>query len=142
VRIPNKSHWKDRKLSSWTYFCPLCKVTRRLAYQPRLSARHFVQVGLTSAVLTLLTWSWFSWKGIVSFIPLWIAFEMIFRSRMRADFLCSNCGFDPYLYLTDLDRAREGIEKHWKDLGQDLEKPQEQSKTPAKAPLTEEAPQS
>jgi hypothetical protein len=128
VRVPQRSHWKEKKLSSWSFFCPLCRVTRRLPYQPRLSSIHFLQVGLTAAVITLLTWKWFDWKGIVSFVPLWIGFEVSFRSRLRADFHCPNCGFD--LYLTDIHRAKQEIENHWKQ------------KKPANAPLTEEAQQS
>jgi hypothetical protein len=27
---------------------------------------------------------------------------------------CNHCGFDPYLYLIDVPRAREVVENHWR----------------------------
>jgi hypothetical protein len=71
-------------------------------------------MGLTSVVLMLATWKWFEWKGIVSFFPLWALFEMIYRSKVRASLACIHCGFDPYLYLIDVPRAREVVENHWR----------------------------
>ncbi|MFL5812764.1 MAG: hypothetical protein ACJ763_04250 [Bdellovibrionia bacterium] len=62
----------------------------------------------------LATWSWFEWKGIVSFFPLWSVFEVIYRARVRAALACDRCGFDPYLYLIDVPRAREVVENHWR----------------------------
>jgi hypothetical protein len=72
------------------------------------------QVGLTSIIFMLATWSWFEWKGIVSFLPLWTLFEVIYRARVRAALACGHCGFDPYLYLIDVPRAREVVENHWR----------------------------
>jgi hypothetical protein len=72
------------------------------------------QIGLTAIVFMLATWSWFEWKGIVSFFPLWTLFEGIYRSRVRAALACDRCGFDPYLYLIDVPRAREVVENHWR----------------------------
>jgi hypothetical protein len=71
-------------------------------------------VGLTALVFTAATWAWFSWKGIVSFVPLLAAFEIFYRGRVRAALHCSQCGFDPYLYLTDVKRARAEVESHWR----------------------------
>jgi len=72
------------------------------------------QIGLTAVVFMLATWNRFEWKGIVSFFPFWTLFEVIYRSRVRAALACSHCGFDPYLYLNDVPRAREVVENHWR----------------------------
>lgn len=110
-----KSYWKERQNQIWTFFCPLCRVQRKLPYHPRPGTRrHFVQIGLTAAVLTLATWNWFEWKGIISFVPIWTVFEVIYRLKLRAALKCSQCGFDPYLYVTDLSKARHEVEEHWK----------------------------
>jgi hypothetical protein len=110
----SKSFWKERSSEIWSFFCPQCKVPRRVPYRAKPSPRHYMQIGLTAAVFTLATWKWFDWKGIVVFLPLWIVFETLYRSRVRAALGCEQCGFDPILYLVDVKRARQEIENHWK----------------------------
>ena len=111
-----KSLWQDRRSSStWSFICPICKLKRQLPFHPKPGQPiHFFQVGLTSAVFTILTWNWFTWKGWVSFVPLWITFEVIYRWRTRALLACKHCGFDPYLYLIDPELAKKEIEDYWK----------------------------
>jgi hypothetical protein len=110
-----KSIWREPKSRSWSFYCPLCKVSRKMPHHPKPGGpRHFIQVSLTAAVFTIACWSWFSWKGLVAFVPFWIAFEVAFRMRVRAALVCSQCGFDPFLYLSDEDRARRAIEEHWR----------------------------
>jgi hypothetical protein len=62
----------------------------------------------------VVTWPWLQWKGVFSFLPLWIVFEVSYRTRVRADIRCRSCGFDPLLYLVDVQKAREEIREHWK----------------------------
>lgn len=114
LSLPNRSFWRDRVQQIWAFFCPLCNVPRRIPYQPHPGFKHMFQVGLTAVIFMLATWNWFEWKGIVSFLPLWTLFEVIYRSRVRAALACSHCGFDPYLYLIDVPRAREVVENHWR----------------------------
>lgn len=112
---PIKTHWKETSRSGWSFYCPLCKVFRRISQHPRPeSARHIVQIGLTSLAFTLGAWSWFSWKGIVSFVPIWAVFEMIYRIRIRGILRCPHCGFDPVLFLSDTERAKKEVESHWR----------------------------
>jgi len=110
-----RSLWREKKSDkSWSFYCPQCKVPRRVPYRPQPSVRHYLQIGLTAVVFTLLTWNWFHWKGVVSFLPLWILFEIIYRTKLRAALNCECCGFDPVLYRVDVKRARREIEDHWK----------------------------
>lgn len=102
--------------SVWSFYCPLCRATRKVARHPRPQPIHFAQVALTSVVLMIAAWPWFSWKGIIGFLPLWISFELIYRSRVRVALNCPHCGFDPYLYLVDIKRARDEIETHWRKI--------------------------
>ena len=62
----------------------------------------------------ILTWKWFSWRGIASFVPFWTVFEVVYRLRMRAALACNQCGFDPYLFAVDEKRARQEINAHWR----------------------------
>ena len=106
---------RDLAKQYWKYYCPLCGCERRMAQGPNPGqAKHFVQIGLTTAMVTLMTWQLFEWKGIVSFIPIWIVFETLYRLRVRAQMTCSQCGFDPFLYLTDTTRARGEVEAFWR----------------------------
>ncbi len=110
-----KAFWKHQKYQVWDYLCPLCKVPRRLPFHPRPGTwMHIFQIGLTTAVLTLLFWPWWHIKGTVVFLPLWIGFETFYRVRTRAAMRCTRCGFDPYLYHIDLDWARREVDAHWR----------------------------
>ena len=111
-----KKFWKDPKRENWSFFCPLCKAAHKIPFQPRPTGRHFAQMGVTAAFFTLVTWPWFEWKGVVAFFPFWIIFEALYRSRVRASVRCSHCGFDPFLYLNDVKKARFDIEQHWRKL--------------------------
>ena len=110
-----KSLWKDNSKDVWSFYCPQCKIPRRVPYRAKPGGfKHFSQLGLTAAVVTLGTWPWFAWKGAVVFLPIWIVFEVLYRSRVRAALNCEQCGFDPILYLADVKSARREIEAHWK----------------------------
>lgn len=115
-----KSLWAghDRE-KAWSFYCPLCRTSRRLTFKPRgfsglAATKHAAQVGLTAAFFTVITWSWFNWKGIISFIPIWIASEIIYRIKLRAALACPHCGFDPHLYTIDVNLARKEIENHFR----------------------------
>jgi hypothetical protein len=114
IDFPKKSFWRDRTRRIWSFYCPLCHVPRKIPYQPRPGLTHMAQIGLTSLILMLAGWNRFEWKGIVVFLPLWMFFEIAYRTRVRAALACSQCGFDPYLYLIDVQRAREVVENHWR----------------------------
>lgn len=75
---------------------------------------HYFQIALTAAIFTLLTWTWFEWKGMISFLPIWIGFEVMYRIKFRAMAPCPLCGFDPYLQLIDSERAKEITVQFWK----------------------------
>jgi hypothetical protein len=96
----------------------MCASARRIGMHPKPGQPiHFAQVGLTTIVLTLLLnqlWSWIGVKGLVTFVPLWIAFEVVYRAKVRASVVCRQCGFDPVLYLSDVDRTREAVREHWR----------------------------
>jgi hypothetical protein len=110
-----KSLWQAPKHSSFAFFCPQCKTERRISYHPRpTTARHIARVALTTAFVALLTWKWVAFKGVFFFFPLWAAFELFYRTRVRAELSCRSCGFDPYLYLTDVKKARAEIETFWR----------------------------
>lgn len=103
------------------------------------------QIGLTSVVFMLATWNWFEWKGIVSFVPFWAIFEVIYRAKVRAAIVCQECGFDPVAYHVDMPRARSLVDAHWRKKFADkgipypekkLEKNQQKNQVNAPLPKT------
>lgn len=75
---------------------------------------HILQVLLTSVVVMLATYPILEWKGIVSFLPIWVIFESMYRLKMRAMMPCPHCGFDPYLQMIDSKKAKEQTIQFWK----------------------------
>jgi hypothetical protein len=112
----HKTLWQEARPADqvWSFYCPQCKIPRKIPYKARPTLKHYAQVGLTALVFVLMTWNWFTWKGIVAFVPMWVVFEALYRTKVRAALSCENCGFDPILYLVDVKRARRDIEDHWK----------------------------
>ena len=107
--------WRERHGKIWTFYCPQCRAARRTPTHPDPARMaNFARIGLCALVFMIATWNWFAWKGVVSFVPFWAAFEIFHRSRMRGMLACPHCGFDPYLYLIDVKLARQEMEHHWK----------------------------
>ena len=104
----------DGKHRHWTFYCPLCAVTRTLKQPPQPGQPiHYLQVGLCAVIFSLATQPWLDWKGLVSFVPFWMIFEIAYRLRMRARLRCGECGFDPFLAMTDVVRAKREVASHW-----------------------------
>lgn len=109
-----KTLWKARNGEVWQFYCPMCRVPRRLPYRSKPSLRHVAQVASFTSMAMLLAWPWLGAKGAVMFVPSWIVFEAIYRARTRTAVRCTSCGFDPFLYMNDAQRARTELVSHWR----------------------------
>ena len=109
-----KTIWREDAHDYYRFYCPHCGVERRVALSPSPRPRHYAQIGLLTLVVMLVAWKWWEFKGVIVFLPLWITFESMYRLRARAQMACNQCGFDPYLFLADSDRAKEAIREFWK----------------------------
>ena len=105
-----------------------------------LSLQAVSQLVLATAFFMLATWQVWSWKGVVIFVPLMAAYEMIYRIRVRALMECPHCGFDPYLYVTDVQSARREIDSFWRKKFDEkgIPFPSTQASAPAKKPTEDE----
>lgn len=106
--------WEARRAQVFTFYCPLCATERRSTLTPRIGSRHYFRVGVAAMAVTLALWPWLGIRGLVSFLPMWVVFESVYRVRSRAKLVCSQCGFDPVLYLADRKKAREDVVEFWK----------------------------
>ena len=113
--LRRKGPWREREREPYAFFCPLCRAQRKLPEHPDpWSPRSILQIGLCTAVFALAASPWLGFKGWVAFVPFWMVFEIVYRLRMRAKLRCGECGFDPVLYLSDVQRARREVESHWR----------------------------
>src|SRR5690242_7225889 len=79
------SLWRDRNSQLWSFICPLCKIQRKVKFRPQPGGfSQVAKVMISAAFVTLLLWPWLHFKGIVSFVPLWTGFELVYRWRRRA----------------------------------------------------------
>jgi hypothetical protein len=95
------------------FFCPLCHHHQSTNTIRRVSWKNIAQLGLLTATATFLAWPFFGEKGIAMLFPFWAGFEFFYRLRKRQALICESCGFDPFLYKQDVQKARAKLRQHW-----------------------------
>lgn len=109
------SIWKKLERTGFRFYCVSCNRERLLSVPARAgSFQSYVHVTVTTAFLMLITWPLFHFKGVVLFIPVWAAFETLYRMKMRAALVCPDCDFDPVLFMVDRDQAVQKVEDVWR----------------------------
>ena len=112
----NASLWKKIEKTGFKFYCVGCNRERRI-HPPAIigSSLFYVQILITTAILTLATYPWLGLKGFAFMvIPVGIAFESFYRLKMRAAMVCPDCEFDPTLYLVDRKKATHQVELVWR----------------------------
>jgi hypothetical protein len=95
------------------FFCPLCKYHQSTNTIQKVGLKHHAQIAIFTAALTGLCWPVFGFAGAFLYFVIWAAFEFGYRLRKRQALICESCGFDPFLYKQDVQRARAALKKHW-----------------------------
>lgn len=115
IEKPPPVRWQDKSAEVWSFYCPLCRIIRKVPYQPNVTRmRHIFQAAISAIIFTMIFWTWFGWKGLSFFVFIWSVFELIYRAQTRALLECPHCGFDPYWYKVDVKKARIRVEEFWK----------------------------
>lgn len=94
------------------FFCPLCRTERGIVVSPRLTAKNYLQILLTSAILFAGMYSMIGVRGFAIFFVVWGLFELSVRSQFKKEIPCPHCGFDATWYHRDVKIARELVKKH------------------------------
>lgn len=102
-----------QKRPYWEFICPVCKKERRSFYWPSPRAKHYVQLVVVDAFITICLWPVVGFKGLFLILPIWAGFEFFYRARARQSLICPHCAFDPYLYKHDVKLARAKVERHF-----------------------------
>lgn len=95
------------------FFCPLCRHHQSTNTIRRMSGKHIGQLLLLTCTTVFAAWPIFGAKGISLFFVFWGAFEIVYRLRKRQALVCESCGFDPFLYKQDIQKARVALRQHW-----------------------------
>ncbi len=92
--------------------------------------QHYFKIVLTTGMSMMICWKVFAWKGLVLLFPIWILWEVTYRLRLRKAIVCSFCGFDPYLFLSDQSKSIQVVKEHW-----EKKHPPRAEKVPESPPL-------
>jgi hypothetical protein len=108
--LQNFHHYRAGKLH---FFCPLCKYHQSTNTIERVTLKHHFQLGVLTAATAGLAWPLCGIKGLYFYFFFWLVFEFAYRIRKRQALICESCGFDPFLYKQDVQKARAALKKHW-----------------------------
>lgn len=90
-------------------FCAFCKTPKKVYKRRSLSLFEVVGLALFALLLTSVIWEHLDPRGLVILISLLTLGEFFFRIRWRNSTICSNCGFDPVVYVKNPDIAAQKV---------------------------------
>ncbi len=99
----------DQKKS---FYCAFCKTPRRSNLKKSVTLVEVLFCLIGSVLLSLLFWQKFDFKILTLFGILVCILEFFCQLKWRVSIMCSQCGFDPVLYLKDKDKAVLKIKAH------------------------------
>jgi len=88
------------------FYCPRCGMERGIRYSPNLSLNNYLQIALTSLVISLILYPFLGMKGFISFFIILPAFDFINRLNFRKELTCPYCSFDAVWHKNDPNYAK------------------------------------
>lgn len=95
------------------FHCPLCASERFLTSTHKLSAKHFMQIGVMTGVSTFALFDYLQWRSLSFVVFYWAAYEIVRRMVYRSGIECPYCGFDASWYKRDVKVARRLVDEFW-----------------------------
>lgn len=111
---PLESRTYKHKDPSMEFFCPLCGSERAFHSTPRLSAKNFAQLSLSTLMAGAALFPVMGPRSFFIFFIFWALFEAGIRMNFRKDIPCPHCGFDASWYKKDIKVARRLVEEFWR----------------------------
>ncbi len=90
-------------------FCAFCKSPRRIYRKKNIGAVNLVAGALASVVVMFALWQQFDPRVLIVFVVCLAFSEVFIKVRWRLSIPCSQCGFDPVLYLRNPGAAAEKV---------------------------------
>ncbi|MNS83612.1 hypothetical protein D3C72_1174050 [compost metagenome] len=93
-------------------YCAFCKTPRRVYRKKSISFLNAFASGAAAAVFMMLMWQQWDPRSIVVFVVCLAISEAFVKIRWRLSMVCRQCGFDPILYIKDVDAASLKVREH------------------------------
>lgn len=111
--MKNKNRFVKIKNPKKEFLCALCSAPRQMRYSKNLSRKNYLQIVVTSVLLSWLLFSFVGPKALFSIFFVWTAFEVTNKFLYRKEIPCPYCGFDATWYKRDIKLARKKVEEFW-----------------------------
>lgn len=95
----------------YQFFCPLCGNHEKTRTVKPVAIRQHLQIALATFVFSYFLWPVFGPKGVLTYLVFWAGTEFAMRLQRRSQWLCSSCGFDPFLYKQDPEKMRAVVKE-------------------------------
>lgn len=92
-------------------FCAFCKSPRRIYKQKRVGVLNIFASALGATIFMYLIFREFDPRVLLMFVVFLAISEVFVQLRWRIAMTCKHCGFDPVLYLKDVDAAVAKVQK-------------------------------
>jgi len=99
-------------LSRHSCFCAFCRTERQVYRKRRSSLINVVAAAVSALALMLLIWHQFDPQVLPLFVAFLAVAETFVQIRWRLNIVCSECGFDPVLYVRDVEKAVAKVQEH------------------------------
>ena len=86
-------------------FCAFCKTPRNVYIKKRISLTNIIASLLVASVLMMAIFGGWDPRFFILFIAALAIGEVFVQLRWRISVVCKQCGFDPVLYLKDINAA-------------------------------------
>lgn len=93
-------------------YCAFCKTPRQVNFVRGVRWVHVFASLICALLLTLLFFHEIDPRGFYFFIFSMTLAEVFLRIRWRIHIVCSQCGFDPVLYLKEPAKAAQRVKTH------------------------------
>lgn len=92
-------------------YCAHCKSARYISAQRHVSWINVLQSFVLSAAISFLLWQDVHPFSVIFALVFLVFAEVGIRMKMRAEFICKKCGFDPVLYKKSPEMAKLKVQE-------------------------------
>lgn len=94
-------------------YCAFCKTPRQVYSKKHANFFNILGCLILAACLSLVIWGALDPRLSVFFVLLMMASELFVYLRWRYSVVCHRCGFDPVIYKTSPEKARDLVKKFY-----------------------------